>query len=105
MRIGIATYRTLSVLLLVLVVAAVWLATEGRWAHAAVAVGAMLLVAIAQALMLRCHHCGARPGLWLLSLWTIVVDWEIYLADALFLRQCPRCHKSLSEAKEPTGAV
>ena len=105
MRIGIATYRTLSVLLLALVIVAVWLATEGRWFEAAVALGIMVLVAIAQASLLRCQHCGTRPGMWLLAIWTALLSWEIYLADALFLRKCPRCNKSLSEAKESTGAV
>jgi hypothetical protein len=105
MRIGIATYRTLSVLLLILLVLAVWLATEGRWAEATVAVTAMVLVVVGQALMLRCQHCGARPGLWLLALWTVLLSPEIYIADTLFLRQCTRCQKSLSDAKEPGGAV
>ena len=105
MRIGIATYRTLSVLLLVLVVVAVWLATDGRMLQAAAAVGAMIIIAVGQALMLRCQHCGTRPGLWILTIWTVLLDWELYLADALFLRKCPKCQKSLSEAKETSGAV
>jgi len=105
MRISIATYRTLSVLLLLLVVLAVWLATDGRLSEAAMAVGVMVVIAIGQALMLRCQHCGARPGMWLLAIWTLLLSWELYLADALFLRQCPRCQKSLSEAKESGGAV
>jgi hypothetical protein len=105
MRIGIGTYRTLSLLLVVLVVVAVWLATDGRWLEAGVAVGAMALIAIAQALLLRCQHCGTRPGLWLLAIWTVLLSWEIYLADALFLRKCPRCQRSLSETKESAGAV
>jgi hypothetical protein len=83
MRIGIATYRTLSVLLLILLVLAVWLATEGRWTEATVAVTAMVLVVVGQALMLRCQHCGARPGLWLLALWTVLLSPEIYIADTL----------------------
>jgi hypothetical protein len=105
MRIGIATYRALSLLLLVLVVVAVWLATDGRWFEAALVVGGMVFIAITQALLLRCQHCGTRPGMWLLAIWTALLSWEIYLADALFLRQCPRCHKSLSETKESARAV
>jgi hypothetical protein len=105
MRIGILTYRIFSVLLFVLVVVAIWLATDGQWTQATAAVGAMVAIAIGQALMLRCQHCSSRPGLRLLALWTIPFGWEVYLADALFLRHCPRCHKSLSQAKEPSGAV
>src|SRR5258708_6728648 len=105
MRIGIATYRTLSALLLVLLVLVVWLATDGRMKEAAVGLGAMIVVALGQAVMLRCQHCGTRPGLWLLAIWTALLSPEFYFADALFLRKCTRCKKSLSTIKEATGAV
>ena len=94
MRIGISTYRTLSALLLVLLVVVVWLATEGRIREASVGLAAMVVVAIGQALMLRCQHCGSRPGLGLLAIWTVVLSPELYFADALCLRRCTRCHKS-----------
>ena len=99
MSINIATYRTLSVLVLVALVAAVAFASVGRWVQAAVAVGVLVAAVITQAVLLRCHHCGTRPGLWLLAIWTLVLGPEWYIADALFLRRCPRCEKSLSQAK------
>src|SRR5258705_7583417 len=105
MRIGIATYRSLSLLLLALVVVAVWLATDGRVLEAAVAVAAMVPIALVQALLLRCQHCGTRPGLWLLAVWSVFLSPELYFADTLFLRKCIRCHKSLSAEEEVTGAV
>jgi hypothetical protein len=105
MRIGIATYRTLSALLLALLVVVVWLATDGRIWEATAVLGVIVAIALGQALLLRCQHCGARPGLWLLAIWTALLDPEFYFADALFLRKCLRCHKSLSGPKEATGAV
>jgi len=105
MRIGIVTYRALSALLVVLLVIVVWLATEGRITEAGVGLAAMVVVAVGQALMLRCQHCGARPGLWLLAIWTVLLGPELYFADALFLRKCVRCQKPLSAHKEVHGAV
>jgi len=99
MRIGIAAYRTISVVALALLVILVWFATDGRWMEAAFVLAALVALVATQALLLRCHHCGARPGLWILAFWTILLDYEIYLADALFLRQCPRCQKPLSRAQ------
>ena len=105
MRIGIATYRALSALFLVLLVIVVWLATDGRIKQAAAGLGAMAVIAVGQALMLRCRHCGSRPGLWLLAMWTVFLSPEFYVADALFLRKCTCCHKSLSPNKEVSSAV
>ena len=105
MRIGIATYRALSALFLVLLVVVVWLATDGRMKEAAVGLAAMVVLAVAQALMLRCQHCGTRPGVWLLAMWTVFLSPEFYVADALFLRKCTRCQKSLSASKEVSRAV
>jgi len=101
MSIGIATYRTLSALVLVLLIVAVVFASLGRWTEATIALGMLVAAVIAQAVLLRCHRCGARPGLWLLAFWTLFFSPEWYIADALFLRKCPRCEKSLSEAKAP----
>ena len=105
MRIDIATYRVLSALFLVLLVVVVWMATDGRNSEAAVGLSAMVALAIGQGLMLRCQHCGTRPGLWLLAIWTVFLSPEFYVADALFLRKCTRCHKSLSANKEASSAV
>lgn len=105
MRTGIVTYRIFSALLLVLLVFVVWLATDGRIKEAGAVLGVMVVVTLALALMLRCQHCGARPGLWLLAIWTALLSPEFYFADALFLRKCPRCHTSLSTTKGASGAV
>ncbi len=99
MNIGIVTYRTLSVLILVMLVVAVAFASTGRWTEASIAFGVLVAAVLAQAVLLRCHHCGARPGLWLLAFWTLFFSPEMYIGDALFLRKCPKCAKLLSEAK------
>ena len=101
MSMGIATSRTVTALVLVLFVIAVVFASLGRWVEAAVSFGTLICAVVIQALMLRCQHCGARPGLWLLAIWSLFLNYEWYIADALFLKQCPRCGKSLSEAKAP----
>ncbi|SRR5712691_1966084 len=101
MNIGIATYRALSVLVLGMLIVAVVFAGLARWVEAAIALGVLVAAVLVQAALLRCHHCGARPGLWLLAFWTLFLGPEWYIADALFLRKCPRCERSLSEAKAP----
>jgi hypothetical protein len=105
MRIGIATYRALNALLLVLLVLVVWLATGGRIKEAGIGLAALVAVAIGQGLMLRCQHCGAWPGLWILAIYTAFLSPELYFADALLLRKCFRCRKSLSITKEASSAV
>jgi hypothetical protein len=102
MSIGITTYRTVSVLVLIMLVTAVVFASLLRWTEAAVAFAGMIAAVLSQALLLRCHHCGARPGLWLLSISTLFLNYEVYIADALFLAHCPRCQKSLSDEKTPS---
>ena len=104
MSIGITAYRTLSILLFVLLIAALVFATDGRVTAAIFVLIAMLAVVLTQSAMLRCHYCGARPGLWILIIWTLLLDPVLYLADALFLRECPKCGKPLSVKKSQTDS-
>jgi len=103
MTIGVRTYRTLSGLTIVLLVVVVAFATLGRWIETAVGLISMVLMVVAQALLLHCPHCGGRPGLRILGIWTLLLDYELYLADVLLLRHCPRCGKSLAQAEAPSG--
>ena len=64
-----------------------------RWAVAAFV--AAILVVTAQAMLILCPHCNARPGVWILAIWTLLFDLELYVADVLFLRECPRCKRQL----------
>jgi hypothetical protein len=103
MSIGIATYRALSLSIVALLIAAVVFATDGNLSRAAAALAGIIAVALVQSILLRCHHCGTRPGLWILAIWIVLLDPILYLADALFLRECPRCRKSLYD-KATSGA-
>src|SRR5262245_36691158 len=96
MSIRLSTYRTLSVLVLVSFVAVIVFATNARWLEAWATVVILLTIVAVQSLLFRCRYCGARPGLWLLAIWTLLLDYELYIADALFLKRCPRCDKPLS---------
>ena len=99
MRIGRATHQTLIVLLLVLLVVLVLLATGGRIKEAGITLAAMVAIVVAQALMLRCQHCGARTGLRMLT------PKALLLRRTFPARKCFRCHKSLWVTKEANGAV
>src|SRR5688500_11910684 len=99
MRIGIATHRTLIVLLLVLLVVLVLLARDDRIKEAGITLAAMVAIVIAQALMLRCQHCGARTGLRMLT------PGALLRRRTFPPRKCFRCHKPLSVTKEANGAV
>lgn len=72
MTIGIATYRTMSLVVLAMFIAAVALATVRRWSDAGIALGVLVVVVVTQAALLQCQHCGTRPGLWLLAFWTVL---------------------------------
>jgi hypothetical protein len=50
---------------------------------------------VTQALLIRCPHCHIRPGLWIFAIWTLLLDLEIYVADVMFLRECPKCERPL----------
>jgi len=104
MSIDITGYRTLSILLFVLLIIALVFATDGRVTATAFVLIAMLAVILTQSVMLRCHHCGTRPGLWILIIWTLLLDPVLYLADALFLRECPKCGKTLSVKTSQTDS-
>lgn len=62
MRIGIATYRILSVLVVALLVAAAYLATTGCWSLAGFVFGMLMLCIALQALLLRCPIATRVPA-------------------------------------------
>jgi hypothetical protein len=97
MGIGIATYRALSISIVALLIAAVAFATNGKLSGAVAALAGIVAVVLVQSVLLRCPHCATRPGLWILAIWTLLLDPILYLADALFLRECPHCRKSFSD--------
>jgi hypothetical protein len=86
MGIGIATYRALSISIVVLLIAAVVFATNGNLSGAVAALAGIVAVVLVQSVLLRCHHCGTRPGLWILAIWTLLLDPVLYSASVRVAR-------------------
>lgn len=83
-------YRLLSVLSLIDIAAIILFLSTGKINESIIAL--VILVGIyAVQLTFRCPNCKARPALWLLAIWTILLDFHLYLADAILLRECPKC--------------
>ena len=59
------------------------------------AAAALILILISQVALVNCPECGARPGLWLLAVWTLFLDFDLYFADTIMLKECPKCKSSL----------
>lgn len=88
---GIAFYRSLTMLWLLLFVAAIYFAGIGPSGAAISCIGLAAALILFQTLAFRCNNCATRPGLWLLAIWTLLLDFEFYIADVLLLRRCPKC--------------
>jgi uncharacterized membrane protein YoaK (UPF0700 family) len=74
---------------------AMYFATVGEFQKAGLFIVAAIAFVLGQAALIKCPHCGTRPGLWLLAIWTLLLDPALYIADVLFLRNCPKCRKPL----------
>lgn len=83
-------YRLLSVLTLIAIMAIISLLTMGKTKEIIIPI-VVILGSYAAQLKFRCPHCGAKPALWLLAIWTILLDFHLYFADAILLRECPKC--------------
>src|SRR5438093_13734738 len=84
-------YRSLSVLLIVDLVAIVYCLTLANEKGAYLSIGLLLTILCLPVFMIRCKRCSCRPGLWVLAIWMLLLDVELYIADTLFLRTCPKC--------------
>jgi len=103
---SIALYRAITALWFALLTAALSFAVVGspRIALACLFLAAGLVGF--QTLAFRCRTCGARPGLWLLAIWTLLLDYELYIADVVLLRRCPKCAAGLGPTRaEPERAA
>lgn len=89
-------YKLLSVLLLLDIIAIVFFLTTGNFILTIACAALAVLILITQVLLVKCPHCGARPGLWILAVWTLLLDFENYIADSLLLRECPKCETRLN---------
>jgi|GEM_PF-2097250 len=90
-------YKLLTVLLFLDVLAIIFFLTIGNFLVTIVCASLAVLILITQVLLVKCPHCGARPGLWILAIWTLLLDFELYLGDSLLLRECPKCGAQLNE--------
>ena len=95
MRVRLLVYKFLTLVWFVLAVAAMYFVTDGAYKLALTALLAAFLFVALQAMLIRCPHCHARPGLWILAIWTLLLDPELYIADVLLLRTCPHCKRPL----------
>jgi hypothetical protein len=78
-------FRASSVLLLFVLVAVIYFLTERNITAVWVASLMIPVLLLFQITLVKCKKCGTRPGLRLLGIWTLLLDFEMYIADTLFL--------------------
>ena len=91
-------YKTLSLLLLLDIIAIVFFLTIWQITGVLVAVSLFVIFLALQVVIVKCPKCGTRPGLWLLAIWSLFLDFELYFADTVLLRKCPKCDFNLYQA-------
>ena len=91
----ILAYRLLSIALIIDTIAIITVLTLGYTFFSIFLAILAIIMIIAQVSIVKCGNCGTRPGLWLLAIWTLFIDYELYLLDTLMLKECPKCNESL----------
>jgi uncharacterized membrane protein YfcA len=94
-KIRLLIYKLLTIVWFSLLIAAMVFLSQGAFNRSLAALLIALCVVGIQAALIRCPYCHARPGLWLLAIWTLLLDLPFYIADVLLLRECPRCERQL----------
>ena len=90
-------FKGLSIFLVLDLIVIVLALTTGNIGIAILFIGLAGVALGIQIASVKCMSCGCRPGVWLLAIWTLLLDFELYIADTLFLRRCPKCKKDLFE--------
>ncbi len=90
-------YRCLSVLLVINMIVIVYFLTLANVRAAWICIALIPAILLLQIFIVRCNKCGCSPGLRLLAIWTLLMDFELYFADTLLLRKCPKCGSNLKE--------
>jgi hypothetical protein len=98
---GIGLYRLITALWFALFVATLYFAVEGPSVAAVVCLVLVVALILIQTVAFRCNNCGARPGLWLLAIWTLLLDYDLYISDVILLRRCPKCEIVFKQAESP----
>jgi len=100
MHLNLKVYRIISFLLLFDIIAIVWFLTISNRLGILISAILFLTFLIMQVFLVKCSNCGTRPGLWLLAVWTLLLDFELYFADTVLLKACFKCdfelHKTIS---------
>lgn len=86
-------YRLLSIVLIMDLIAIVYFLSVKYMSGAYAAFALVATILLTQIFLIRCK-CGCRPGLRVLVIWTLLLDFELYIADSL-LRRCPNCKRDL----------
>ena len=79
-------------------VAIIFFLTEGNINNGILMAVVLIIVLAVQVTLIKCPNCGTRPGLWLLAIWTLLLDYDLYFADTVMLRKCPKCEFDLKTA-------
>ena len=87
-------YRLLSIVLIMDLIAIVYFLSVKYMSGAYASFTLVATILLAQIILIRCK-CGCRPGLRVLVIWTLLLDFELYIADSLLLRRCPNCKRDL----------
>jgi len=93
----IILFRLLSVMLVLDLIPIIYFASVYNTKSAWIFVALLPLILLIQIILIRCRRCGCHPGLYLLMVWTILFSPELYFADTLLLRKCPKCGVSLTK--------
>ncbi len=96
----IIIYRLLSITLIVDIIAAVLFLTLNKIPLAILSLIIFIATLGIQISIIKCRNFGCRPGLRLLAIWTLLLDFELYIADTLLIKECPKCKNSLLDVKE-----
>jgi prepilin signal peptidase PulO-like enzyme (type II secretory pathway) len=89
-------YKILSFVLVLDIIALVWFLTVQNWLLVMIAVLVFILSLALQVILVKCPNCGTRPGLWLLAVWTLFLDFELYFSDTVLLKECTKCDFELA---------
>jgi len=88
-------YKFLSIVLVIDIIALVWFLTILNWVAVIATIIVFFLSLTLQVILVKCPNCGTRPAFLLLAVWTLLLDFELYISDTVLLRNCPRCDYEL----------
>ena len=54
-----------------------------------------LTLVFIQVVLFKCPNCGERPGIWLILIWSILMNFELWLTEPVLLKRCSKCENRL----------